>query len=175
MTWTPTVSNCDHYLGARTGKYEWRRIRYMAALRAMQAHSLTDNDTIMDVGAGWTELDVCLRVDGNWRGRYIPVDGGIDGTDLNNWMPSRMVEWAVALEIIEHLEEPFRMLERVANYTHKGIVVSTPNPRVVDVLAIDPTHVRPVTQGELEDWGFQVREESFYGQPSDSLFGVWTT
>ena len=175
MTWTPTIANCDSYLDARTGKYEWRQIRYRAALRAIQTISgLKDTMTVMDVGAGWTELDYCLRVDGGWKGRYIPIDGGIDGTDLNCWTPPRPVDWVVALEIIEHLHNPVGLLGRLMKNVRIGVIVSTPNPRTTDVLGMDPTHVTVFTAEDLTRLGFTVREESFYGQPDDSLFGVWT-
>src|SRR4051794_39556420 len=123
MTWTPTISNCDSYLGARTGKYEWRRVRYQAALRAIQTVSgLHDDMTIMDIGAGWTEFDYCLRVDGNWKGRYIPIDGGIDGTNLDDWLPPREVDWIVGLEIIEHLYRPVTLLKNLKHYAKHGII-----------------------------------------------------
>lgn len=175
MTWTPTISNCDSYLNSRTGKYEWRRTRYMAALKAMQlCGGLTDQDTVLDVGAGWTELDFCLRVDGDWKGRYIPLDGGIDGTDLDHYMPSRTVDWVVALEIIEHLHQPVRLMQSLMKHARKGMIVSTPNPRTTDVLGMDPTHVTMFTAEDLTRLKFTVQETSFYGQPDDSLFGVWT-
>src|SRR3954447_20449205 len=103
MTWIPTITNCDTYLGDRTGKYEWRAIRYRAALDAMRENGLTDSDTIVDVGAGWTEFDYCARAEYHWKGRYIPIDGGIDGTDINYWRPSRRADYFIALEILEHL------------------------------------------------------------------------
>lgn len=72
----------DEYLAERTNTFERRSVRYRAALTALKAHGLTDTDTLDDIGAGWTEPDVVLRVDGSWRGRYIPVDLGTCGTDL---------------------------------------------------------------------------------------------
>ncbi|KKM73981.1 hypothetical protein LCGC14_1404890 [marine sediment metagenome] len=49
----------------------------------MRRYGLKNSDTVCDVGAGATELDVCLRVDASWKGRYWPIDGGLDGVDLN--------------------------------------------------------------------------------------------
>lgn len=171
--WTPTIDNCDTYLGERTGKYEWRAIRYRAAADFLKANGLSDSDTVMDIGAGWTEFDYCLRVEYGWRGRYIPIDGGIDGTDLNEWCPIRKVEWVVGLEIIEHVREPFALVNRCRAMTTKGMVISTPNPRTTDVLGMDPTHVSEITALELYKAGFSGEERSFYGQPDDSLFATW--
>jgi len=172
------VDECDEYLSERTGRYEYRAVRYLAAGFAMQEdRGLENSDTLYDIGAGWTELDFCLRTDFNWR-RYIPIDGGIDGTDLEIWIPPRKVEWAVGLEILEHLDDPGGLVELLKECTTKGIVVSVPNPRTVDVLGIDRTHVTVVTPDMLISWGFRIEERMFYGgkfsngQP-DSLFGVW--
>jgi hypothetical protein len=173
-----TVQMYDDYLAERTGCYEYREIRYTAAGAAMAMHGLSDSDSIYDIGAGFTELDYCLRTRFNWRGRYIPVDGAIDDTDLNYWTPKRDVQFSVALELLEHLNDPLELVWNLQKHTSKAIVVSVPNPRTVDVLGIDRTHVTVVTREMLESWGFFVVERTFYGgafsngQP-DSLFGVW--
>lgn len=166
------INQCDNYLGCRTGKYEWRQVRYRAAGDAM--FPISNDDTIFDLGAGMTELDYCLRVDYDWRGRYIPIDGGIDGTDLESWFPPRRGDWFVGLEIIEHLYNWRSMVIKAQYMANKGVILSTPNPRTTDVLGMDETHVVAITPGELEDLGFTVEERSFYGQPNDSLFAVWT-
>lgn len=174
-----TAAQVDEYLAERTGRFEWRAVRYRAALAALQQYGLDDSDTVYDIGAGFTELDVVLRVDGGWRGRYAPIDLGIDPYhhDLERWGPPRRARFAVALEVLEHLERPWRLLHRLQEYVDV-IVVSVPNPRTVDVLGIDRTHKTIVTECDLRDAGFEVREETFYGgvysdgQP-DALFGVW--
>ena len=74
----PWIQQCDEYLGARTGNYNYRRVRYSNAWLMLE--DLDDSHTVVDVGAGWTELDFFLRAEANWRGRYIPVDGGIATT-----------------------------------------------------------------------------------------------
>lgn len=176
---TNFTTQCDDYLASRTGKYEWRAIRYRAASTAIHLSGrLTDDSTIYDIGAGWTEFDYHMRTALDWKGRYIPIDGGIDGTDLNYWIPPRTVDFSVALEILEHLEDPHRLVRWLQTRTKHRIVVSVPNPRTVDVLGIDPTHVTVVTREMLEDWGFRVQERMFYGGvwsngELDSLFGVW--
>lgn len=179
MTWTPTVQNCDNYMDERTGKYEYRAVRYRKAIETMFANGLDDSMTIFDVGAGMTEFDYCLRREYNWRGRYIPVDGGIDGTDLNSWVPPREGHWFVALELLEHLVNWGPLVAGMQSMSTRGIVVSTPNPRTTDVIGMDPTHVVAIRPQDLELWDFKVTEETFYGgvfsngEP-DSLFGVWT-
>lgn len=165
---------CDDYLAARTGNYGWRSVRYHAAIQQMLNHSLTDQMTLVDVGAGWTEFDYCLRAEYHWRGRYIPVDGGIDGTDLETWRPPRAAEWLVGLEIIEHMAFPHRLINVMKDAAAIGVVLSTPNPRTTDVLGMDPTHKTPIYRSSLEIHGFTVEERSFYGQPEDSLFAWWT-
>lgn len=176
--WTPTIANCDNYMDERTGKYEWRAIRYRRAIETMYANGLDDSMTIFDVGAGMTEFDYTLRAEYGWRGRYIPIDGGIDGTDLNFWQPPRRAHWFVALELLEHLKHWRNLVVNMQFQSMKGIVISTPNPRTTDVIGMDPTHVCEVSSDDLEHHGFKVTEETFYGgvfsngEP-DSLFGVW--
>jgi hypothetical protein len=163
----------------RTGKYEYRAVRYRKAIETMYAHGLDDSMTIFDVGAGMTEFDYTLRAEFNWRGRYIPIDGGIDGTDLNDWTPPRDAHWFVALELLEHLNNWGGLVQRMQAKATQGIVISTPDPRTTDVLGMDPTHVVEIQPEYLRLYDFKVTDETFYGgvfsngQP-DSLFGVWT-
>lgn len=179
MTWTPTIGNCDDYMASRTGKYEFRAVRYRHAIEAMFAHGLDDTMTVFDIGAGMTEFDYCLRAEYDWRGRYIPIDGGIDGTDLNRWQPARDGHWFVALEILEHLKWWDALVATMKMHATQGIVVSTPDPYTTDVLGMDPTHVVAINKSMLTFNGFKVTRETFYGGAfsdgkPDSLFGVWT-
>lgn len=178
MTWTPTITACDEYMDSRQGRYEYRAVRYRHAINTMLANGLNDSMTVYDVGAGMTEFDYCLRTEFNWRGRYIPVDGGIDGTDLNYWTPPREAHWFVALELLEHLPHWMGLMDRMMRVATKGIVISTPNPETTDVLGMDPTHTQPVHKDDLEWFNFKVTEQMFYGGvfsdgKPDSLFGVW--
>jgi hypothetical protein len=144
----------------------------------MYANGLDDSMTIFDVGAGMTEFDYCLRAEYGWRGRYIPIDGGIDGTDIEQWIPHRSAHWFVALELLEHLHNPYECLQRWIDKATVGVVVSTPNPLTTDVLGMDPTHVTEIHKADLmRQGGMSVFEETFYGgvfsggEP-DSLFGI---
>lgn len=172
MTPQEHIASCDGYLAARTGKYEWRRIRYAAALRAMERNGLSHESTVFDVGAGWTEFDYLLRTEGNSRCRYIPVDGCIDGVNLEHWTPPRHADFFVALELIEHLLDPFRLLNEMISACSGAVIVSTPNPLTTDVLGMDETHKTPIFPNDLVEHGFSVEVASFYGQPEDSLFAV---
>lgn len=178
MTFTPTIDNCDAYLNERTGKYEQRAIRYRHAIDAMIEAGLDDSMTIMDVGAGMTEFDYTLRAEYGFKGRYVPIDGSIDGTDLNDWCPPRRADWFVALEILEHLHDPYQLAGRMMLAANMGVVFSTPNPETTDVLGMDSTHVIEIQAKDAMALGFKVNEETFYGgrfsngQP-DSLFGIW--
>jgi hypothetical protein len=167
----------------RTGKYEYRAVRYRRAIDEMLHYGLDDSMTIIDMGAGMTEFDYCLRAEYNWRGRYIPIDGGIDGTDIQEWTPKRDAHWFVALELVEHLNNWDLCVDRWKNHATKGIVLSTPHPYNTDVLGMDPTHVCAVEPIALENMNFKVSYETFYGGAfnlpgkegqADSLFGVWT-
>jgi hypothetical protein len=145
----------------------------------MLANGLDNSMTVVDVGAGMTEFDYTLRAEYGWRGRYIPVDGGIDGTDLNVWIPPREAHFFVALELVEHLVNWPSLVEKMQDKSMRGVVLSTPNPRTTDVIGMDPTHVCEVDWNDLAARKFKVTEETFYGgvfsngEP-DSLFGVWT-
>lgn len=177
--WTPTIANCDNYMDERTGKYEYRAVRYRYAIAKMMLYGLDDTMTIFDIGAGMTEFDYCLRTEFNWRGRYIPIDGGIDGTDLNHWTPPREGHWFVALELLEHLRDPWGLVVKMKEKATKGVIVSTPNPKTTDVLGMDPTHVVEIHAHQLGWHDFRVTEETFYGGvfsggKPDSLLGVWT-
>lgn len=169
--------SCDGYLAQRTGTFEKRAVRYSKALTALQSHGFSDGHTLFDIGAGWTELDVVLRTEGNWRGRYIPVDFGTCGSDLETWVPHRPADFAVALELLEHLDNPWRLV-RELQAAVQVIVVSVPDPTSVDVLGIDDTHKTVITRDDLESHGFVVTSEMFYGGvysggANDALFGVW--
>lgn len=162
---TPAI--CDSYLAQREGCYEYRAVRYRMAARKMVQLGLDDTCTVADIGAGWTELDFCLRAEFGWRGRYIPVDGGIDGTDLETWTPPRTVDFTVGLEVIEHIHDWRRLLLMMAGASTRGVLVSTPDPDKVDTFAIDPTHVAAIRADDLAGLGMTTRRVTLYG-------GVWS-
>lgn len=162
-TWRPSFTSCDDYLAERTGLYEHHAVRYRKAADWLVSQGLSDDDTICDVGAGWTEFDYCLRKEYDWRGRYIPVDGGISNVDLNVWVPERDADFFVALEIVEHLYDPLRLISAMKSHARKGVILSTPNPETVDVLGMDATHVIEVTREMLHKADLRVSDELLYG------------
>lgn len=166
---SPTqIRRCDEYLRARTGRYEWRCERYSAVAEKMIDAGLCDGDMVIDVGAGWTEFDVYLR-DLGWRGRYFPVDGSLDGTDLEVWFPPREAEFIVAIELLEHLQWPGRLAQAMTDKATKLVAITTPNPETTDVLGMDATHQTEIWPFMMEAWGFKHEVRSFYGQRDDSL------
>ncbi|MFF3669080.1 hypothetical protein [Microtetraspora malaysiensis] len=167
------VQRCEEYIRRPRRPYAERKARYQAAADRLYLGGLSNLDILVDVGAGLTELDVCLRVEHGWRGRYVPVDGWLDGVDLNTWEPDRCFDWFAALEILEHLNEPGRLVEVLQKHATRGLVVTTPNPDVWDVLAMDSTHVTPISRAMLEEWGFQTTLHTFYGKYQDGLTGLW--
>ena len=162
-------NNCLEYLGERTGTYEWRCLRYAAAWDRLLEMGLRSSDLIVDVGAGMCDFDRYARQVRNFDGRILPVDGAIDGTDLNVWTPPYLAEFFVCLELIEHLEDPFDFLERLSLRATRGIVLTTPNPEVVDVLAIDRTHLTPVSGDYLMYRGYRVAAVRLFGKDKDTL------
>lgn len=157
----------------------------------MHGLGLADTMTVVDVGSGWGEFGVRMHTGsvargpgeylrfGTWdipasRARYIPVDACIDGTDLEEWLPPRRADFFVALEVIEHLKAPLSLLISLRARADRGVLVSTPNPETTDVLGMDATHKTPIKAEVLKGLGFHVERASFYGQPDDSLFAVWS-
>ncbi len=130
--------------------------------------------TLADIGAGRTELDYLLRAERGWRGRYVPVDRwtGPDGLDLDCWVPHRRWDWFACLEVLEHLISPMRLLDLMCDAAGHG-VVTTPNPNVVDVLALDPTHRTPLTRQQLASAGRYTSVHNFYGTDGDGIWAVW--
>lgn len=171
-TWDPAERKrfWDAYLDARTGTYEFRCRRYDAVIDRLEAMGMRRADTVLDLGAGRMEFGQRLRERG-YLGFYIPVDGSIDGTDLNAWEPPDHVDWAVSIETIEHVHEPLRLLAGMKVAARYGLVVTTPNPDAVDVLALDPTHVCPVSIADLGRWGYQHEVRSLFTSVDDTIIG----
>jgi hypothetical protein len=103
------------------------------------------------------------------RGRYIPVDGAIDGVNLEFWTPARPVDWMVGIEIIEHMEDPERLVRAMVRGARKGVILTTPNPDVVDVLGCDRTHKTAVSTSDLLAWGFSSVPMPLFGKAGDTL------
>lgn len=166
---TATQTKWTEYLRSRTGSYQFRCIRYAAVADLLIRNHLGDDDLIVDVGAGWCEFDHYLRTSLGWRGRYLPVDGSIDGTDLEDWQPEFNAAFFVALEVLEHLERPYELAFQMQRLCTKGVVLTTPNPATVDVLAMDKTHRTPISLQDFQAWGYHAHIDSLFGKPADSI------
>lgn len=158
----------DTYLDARTGTYEFRCRRYDAVIDRLLVMGMRRADTILDLGAGRMEFARRLRERGH-LGMYVPVDGSIDGTDLNTWEPPDHVDWGVAIEVIEHLHVPNALMAKAKIAARYGIVITTPNPDAVDVLALDPTHITPVSIADLAQWGYEHQTQMLFTDVDDTI------
>jgi hypothetical protein len=168
------MDRCSTYIRVDRRPYSERKARYQVASDRLHRGGFCDRDILMDLGAGGTELDYCLRTEHGWRGRYAPVDGWIDGTDLEGWTPRRRPDWFAALEVLEHLQDPQSLIDMMREHAERGFVLTTPNADVVDVLAMDEDHVHAINREQLEGWGIYVTVHTFYGTPDDGLCGLWT-
>jgi hypothetical protein len=162
---------CNEYLDARTSTYEFRCLRYYAVLTRLWRMGMIHSDSVMDLGAGRQDFCRYLREVYKWKGIYVPVDGSIDGTDLNTWEPSIMADWVVGIEVAEHLSDPYGFLEKCMRAAKRGVVFTTPNPLKVDVFACDPTHISEVRDLERLGPGWTFSYESLFGIPEDTLIG----
>lgn len=165
------------YLGERTGTLEYRFIRYAAVADELFARGMTDASILADLGAGQCDFDFYLRTVRGWKGRYLPVDASIDGTDFEEgWRPRIHFDFVVAIELLEHLRHPHRLVADVLSVV--GVfVATTPNTEVLGadyVREIDRTHVSPLDTMDLDIMGAEsVSVHSFFGRPNDSLLAVW--
>lgn len=159
------------YLAERTGTFHYRVRRYSAVARELERLGLTDGDLIYDVGAGMCEFAKYLYGMG-WTGRYVPIDGSIDGTNLDWWVPTISADFVVAIETVEHLVDPQRFFTLAMQFSTKGAVVTTPNAEVVDVKALDRTHVHALSRFSFP-LSWKVRTEQFFNRDDDSLLASW--
>jgi len=164
------IESYDAYLGKRSSTYERRCARYSVAAEPLV---LLDTDTLVDIGAGWTEFDAYLRTVLHWRGRYQPLDAALDGIDVEQWLPKRSYDWMVAIELVEHLYKPLEFLRRIEPMTNKGIVLTTPNPVCTDVLGMDEDHKTPVSIEDLHSLGYTVRTKNIFTPQAPDTIVAW--
>jgi hypothetical protein len=166
----PLMKRCQEYVAARRATYDMRRERFCAVADVLDSRfNLSDTDIIYDLGAGHCQFDYYLRAERNWRGIYVPIDGHIDGTNLQTWKPKQQPDIYVIMEFVEHLRRPIALLDRLK--PRKGIVLTTPNADVTDVLGCDPDHKSIVTRAQLRRLGYSVYANGFFGTPNDTLVG----
>lgn len=163
---------CNTYLDQRIGTYEFRKIRYTSVVQKMSRMGLRDDHLVVDVGAGRCELNHLLH-ELYFRVRYLPVDGSLDGTDLETWQPPLRADFFAAIEILEHIHHPQRLMRELMLHANKGIVATTPNPLTTDVMGMDHTHVTPLYPAHFAALGWKTEIRSHFGQPDDSILAWW--
>lgn len=166
------------YLGERTGTLEYRFQRYAAVADELFARGMGDDSILADLGAGGCDFDFYLRCVRGWKGRYLPVDASIDGTDFERgWTPKVRFDFITAIELIEHVSTPSSLIDDMRRASDV-VVITTPNTDMLGdefVRAQDRTHVRPIYQRDLREWSADTIEvRSFFGKPNDSLLAVWS-
>ncbi len=140
-------AECEAYLTAQ-GPYLNRVRRYREVRRCLQIMGFRPGDIVYDLGAGMCDFARYMYSEGE-AFRYVPIDGSIDGTDLDNWLVPTNADWFVSIETMEHLYCPLELMTELAAQCGKGVVITTPNPRVTDVLALDSDHKTPIS---IEDF-----------------------
>lgn len=166
-----TLESCQAYIGARYSSYEFRSVRYEAVLDCLRLLGLKEGDSIVDVGGADGEFGKYLSE--NFSDiNYKVVDGMIDGTDLNKWEPSEAADFMVSIEVIEHLKTPRNFLQTLDRYSRKGVVLTTPNPHVTDVKAMDATHISEVFPVDFYSEGYKVFPAILFFENGDSLIGI---
>lgn len=147
-------SACNDYLDSRQGTYEFRCRRYGVIADKLELMGLSEGDIIVDMGAGRCEFGRYLRERFPKLGLYyIPFDGAIDGINLEDGVAPIFADFYVAIEVIEHLSVPEKLLSDMATHARKGIAVTTPNADCVDVLKMDITHKTPINTARLLRFG----------------------
>jgi len=165
------LESCRNYIGNRYSSYEFRSIRYEAVFETLRMLGCRPFHSILDVGGADGEFGRYLKEQGH-HGDYQVVDGMLDGTDLNNWHPHRVADFAVSIEVIEHLKEPRRFLRALDAAAGHGVVLTTPNPHVTDVKAMDATHISEVFPKDFYSEGYRVYPQILFFENGDSLLGV---
>jgi hypothetical protein len=166
-----TLESCQAYIGGRYSTYEFRSIRYEAVLESLRLLGLKEGDSITDVGGADGEF-------GKYLSEHFPnihykvVDGMIDGTDLNKWEPAEAADFMVSIEVIEHLKTPRNFLRTLNEFSKKGVVLTTPNPHVTDVKAMDATHISEVFPVDFYAEGYKVYPAILFFENGDSLLAI---
>lgn len=154
------------YLVARYRSYDERAIRYRITAHIMLRMGMTLGDSVLDLGGGDAEMEKCLREEFGFEGVYYNYDYTTEN-DLYEFIALAhefCPDFIVSLETIEHLQ-PFyaRRLLRVARETAiTGVVMTTPDATVQDVLAMDDTHLWGATARDFEAAGYEVQTHTLY-------------
>ena len=158
------VANWWEHTG-HTRRYEW------AAAHILPGEVV--NDIACGVGYGSALLGDC---------RYHGYDrpgvpdrtmffGAFHECDLDDrrWSPAIRADVTICFETLEHVHDPKRLAQIVANYTRRAVFVSTPTQPTKH---LNPYHLHDFTEDEVPAMfpGFEVAEA--WEQP-DELCHVW--
>jgi len=164
-------AECEAYLTA-AGPYQSRCRRYELVERNLRDMGFQAGDLVVDVGAGMCDFARYMYGAG-YAFRYLPIDGSISGIDLDSdILVLCNAEWYVCIETVEHMSNPYALMQKMKNYATKGVVVTTPNPAVTDVLALDEDHKVPVTYDEFVMMKFLPEAVSIHYQ-DDTLLATY--
>lgn len=164
-----TPEDAQEYLNGKFRTYDERAVRYRLSAYAMILMGLQENDSLLDVGGGDEEMAKCLREEFGWRGVYSNLDWkrGYD-IEVELITPGDPHYWrhdfVTCLEVVEHFPEPtaYKLLARLPLFARKGVVVSTPNPHVQDVLQMDDTHRCGIYDTSFIRRGYTVEHHMLY-------------
>jgi len=169
------IEKWTQYRDARRADYNFRaRTRYAYVAELLFMMGLKSEHTVIDVGAGTCGFGRYLHSKG-WHGIYNPVDAVVSGEDLERWTPRHRADFYVSIETLEHLTEPYKLLDAMADKANIGLVITTPNPAAVDVLNCDPTHKSVLRGEELRAKQLAVRAVSWFGVEADTLVAFGRT
>lgn len=157
------------YLDERESTYEMRVPRYLLVANILKTMDLDDTHQILDFCAGQTEFDYHMRTAHNWRGFMYNLDGAIQGKNLNHYWPEAPNDFTVCIESIEHLDHPGEVVAKLEGCTNIGMVFTTPNPDVVDVLALDKTHKHAISVSEWHNMMYKTAIVTFCGTEDDTI------
>lgn len=168
------------YLNERTGKLEYRFLRYSAVADELYAAGMNDSHLLIDVGAGMCDFDFYLRTVRGFKGRYLPIDASIDGVDLESYSTHHKrlpkADFVSCIEVLEHIHLPKLLSDELQAATRVRLVVTTPNTDELGPVAVremDRTHVHPLYRTDLLTYGYRTSVHSFFGVKNDSIMGVY--
>jgi len=164
-------AECEAYLTAQ-GPWVARSRRYRAASLALNHMGFQNGDLVVDVGAGMCDFAAFMYTEG-YRFRYVPIDGSISGIDLESDILTLLhADWYVCIETIEHMADPWMLADFMQGYADKGMVITTPNAAVTNVLELDPTHKCGLTLDDFYDHGYLANTESIH-YDQDTILATW--
>lgn len=172
-----TPEDASRYLNGKFRSYDERAVRYRLSAYAMIIMGLGEYDSVMDIGGGDAEMQKCLREEFGWKGPYTNADWAhgvdifddiIDGGVIGGSQAEHRYHWehdfVTCLEVVEHfdLSDAMRMLDELPGFARKGIVFTTPDARVQNVRAMDPTHRTGLGPGHFIRRAYTVERHMLY-------------